>query len=212
VTSAMRLQIVLVGVGGQGVLAAAQILGAAAHAEQLPVVVGQLHGMSQRGGSVQCTVILGSAESSFLVGGEADVVVAFEPIEALRALPILGPRTRVVMSRSILVPFETVLANARPPDPRDVVQELRKVGADVHALDARELALGLGESRALNVLMLGAAAGLGLLPISEKTLLDAVAERCGRKYFEVNRRAYFIGRDAMRAERPGADPGEARVP
>jgi indolepyruvate ferredoxin oxidoreductase beta subunit len=208
-----RLGILLAGVGGQGVLAAAQILGAAAHAEHVPVVVGQLHGMSQRGGTVQCTVLLGPGESSFLSGREADVVIALDALEALRALPSMGPSTRVVLSRSVLVPFESVLTAAKTPDAGDVVQKLREVCGEARAIDTRPILEGVGESRALNVLMIGAAAGLGLLPLSERALLDAIAERCGSKYFEANRKAFFMGRDATRAERASeADPGEARVP
>ena len=196
-----RLQVVLVGVGGQGVLAAAQILGQAAHAQDLPVMVGQLHGMSQRGGSVQCTVILGEAESSMLCGREADVVVAFEPIEALRAITMMGPSTRVVTSRSVMVPFEVVRTSAPLPDEARLVEQLREVALEVHVIDARALLGAVGESRTLNVIMLGATAGLGLLPIGEAALLDAIGERCGKKYLEANHRAFALGRDAVRVAR-----------
>ncbi len=189
-----RFQILLVGVGGQGVLAAAQILGAAAHAEKIPVVVGQLHGMSQRGGSVRCTVLIGPGESSFL-RGPADVVIAFEPFEALRAKPSMGPSTRVVLSRTSLV------EDGAAPETMTIVAELRAAGADVHAIETRSLIGSVGESRSLNVLMLGAALGLGMLPIPEGALLDAIAERCGRKYEAANRRAFHIGRDTTGTQR-----------
>lgn len=208
-TAAERFQIMLVGVGGQGVLAAAQILGAAAHAEDIPVVVGQLHGMSQRGGSVQCTVLLGPGESSFLCG-PADVVIAFEPSEALRASPSMGQSTRVVLSRAAIVAVDTVLANGAAPEVDEIVRQLRAECGEVRALDTRPLASAVGESRSLNVLMLGAASGLGMLPISESALLDAITERCGRKYESTNRRAFFVGRDATRGERSQRAQSEAR--
>jgi len=192
-----REQILIVGVGGQGVLAAAQIVGAAAHAARIPVVVGQLHGMSQRGGSVQCTVILGAAESSFLCGHEADAVIAFEPLEALRALPQMGPSTRVVTSRSLLVPSDLVLTGAAAPGVDDVVDQLRRVAGEVHAVDTRTLMGSVGEARALNVLMLGAALGQGLLPTPEPAMLAAILARCGQKYMEANRRAFLLGRDVF---------------
>jgi indolepyruvate ferredoxin oxidoreductase, beta subunit len=206
-----RVQIFLVGVGGQGVLAAAQILGMAAHEEGLPVVVGQLHGMSQRGGSVQCTVILGRAESSFLCGGEADVVIAFEPLEALRALPQMGRSTRVVSSRSLIVPFEAVLASAPPPDVDDLIRQLGAVAREVHAVDTRSLMGSVGEARALNVMMLGAAVGLGLVPIGEAAILDAVDARCGPKYRDANRRAFLLGRDALQTRQASAQDERARA-
>ena len=206
-----RVQILLVGVGGQGVLAAAQILGAAAHEEGLPVVVGQLHGMSQRGGSVQCTVILGRAESSFLCGGEADVVIAFEPLEAVRALPQMGPTTRVVMSRSLIVPFDAVLARTPSPDVDDLIAQLRAVARDVHDVDTRKLMGGVGEARALNVMMLGAAVGLDVVPVGETAILGGVDVRCGPKYRDANRRAFSLGRDALRATHVSGEDDRVRA-
>ncbi|MBK7580659.1 MAG: 2-oxoacid:acceptor oxidoreductase family protein [Myxococcales bacterium] len=194
-----RFQVLLVGVGGQGVLAAAQILALAAHAEGSPVVVGQLHGMSQRGGSVRCTAIFGDAESSHLAGDEIDVVVSFEPLEALRAVPEMGPRTRVVTNQHIMLPFQVVLESAETPDPERIIAQLREIAGEVHGVDAPALVGAVGEARTLNVLMLGAAAGLGLLPVSERALLDAVTARCGQKFEQANHKAFMLGRDAMRA-------------
>lgn len=204
-----RYQVLLVGMGGQGVLAAAQILGMAAHAEGKPVVVGQLHGMSQRGGSVSCTAIFGDAQSSQAAGDEVDVVVAFEPLEALRAVPSMGPRTRVVTNRHVVLPFQAVLDDTPVPDAEQIERALRDVAAETHVIDAPALVGAAGETRTLNVLMLGAAAGLGLLPVSEPALLDAVAARCGKKFAEANAKAFLLGRDAVRGGRDSAR--EARV-
>lgn len=192
-----RRQWLVVGVGGQGVLTTAQILGEAAHAEHVPAVVGQLHGMSQRGGSVQCTLILGDGfESSMLFGREADVVIAFEPIEALRALPQMGPATRVLTSRTSMVPFDVVYRNLVPPDVEGILRQLRAVAREVSALDTRALVGAVGETRTLNVAMLGAASGLGLLPLSDEALLAAVRTRCGERFFNANKRAFEVGKAA----------------
>lgn len=193
-----RFQVLLVGVGGQGVLAAAQILGMAAHAEGKPVVVGQLHGMSQRGGSVRCTAIFGEAESSHTLGEELDVVVGFEPLETLRALPDMGPRTRVVTNRHLMLPFQIVLDGTTPPEPEGVLQSIRDVAREVQVVDAPALVGAVGETRTLNVLMLGAASGLGLLPVGEAALLEAIVERCGQRFAEHNQKAFLLGRDAVR--------------
>jgi indolepyruvate ferredoxin oxidoreductase beta subunit len=193
-----RFQVLLVGVGGQGVLAAAQILGMAAHREGTPVVIGQLHGMSQRGGSVRCTAIFGDAESSHPAGAEMDVVVSFEPLEALRAVPDMGPATRVVTNGHVMVPFQVVLESTPLPSEAEIERSLRDVAGEVHVLDAPALVGAVGETRTLNVLMLGAASGLGLLPVSEAALLDAIGERCGKKYADANRQAFGLGRDALR--------------
>ncbi len=188
----------IVGVGGQGVLTAAQILGAAAHAEHVPTVIGQLHGMSQRGGSVQCTVILGNGvESSMLCGNETDFVLAFEPIEALRALPQMGRATRVVTSRSMLVPFEVVYEDAPTPDVDTILAQLREVAGDVRDVDTRALVGASGETRTLNIVMLGVASGLGMLPFRDAALIDAVRARCGERFFEANKRAFALGKAAV---------------
>ena len=136
-----------------------------------------------------------------LCGREADVVVAFEPIEALRAVVQMGPTTRVVTSRSVMVPFEVIRTGAPLPDEARLVEQLRAVAREVHVIDARALLGAVGESRTLNVIMLGATAGLGLLPIGEPALLDAIGERCGRKYLDANHRAFALGRDAVRGAR-----------
>lgn len=198
--SVTRFQVMLVGVGGQGVLAAAQILGMAAHAEGKPVVIGQLHGMSQRGGSVRCTAIFGGAESSHTAGPEMDVVVSFEPLEALRAVPEMGPATRVVTNTHVMLPFQAVFENTDIPGPEAVVSTLQGIAGQVHVLDAPALVGAVGETRTLNVLMLGAASGLGLLPVGEGALLEAITERCGQKFAHLNRKAFLLGRDAFAAE------------
>lgn len=187
-----RTQILLVGVGGQGVLTAAQILGAAAHADGVPAVVGQLHGMSQRGGSVEGTIILGDAESSMLIG-DADGVIAFEALEALRALPRMGPATRAVVCTTEMVPFEVVLEQGTPPPVPEILAALRAVCREVREVDAKNLARDAGEGRTLNTVMLGAAHAAGLLPIGRAALEAAIAERCGAKYVQANKRAFALG-------------------
>ena len=193
-----RFSALLIGVGGQGVLTVAQILGAAAHAAGLPVVVGQLHGMSQRGGTVQCTVLIGDHESSFL-SGDPDVVLAFEALEALRALDRVGPKTRVLVNLSRIVPFELTREGKDYPAADMILAELSGAAAEVHAVDGGALVRDIGEPRSLNVLLLGAAAGLGLFPIPERALWEAALGRCDPAFLDSNRRAFAAGKDAVRA-------------
>ena len=189
----------LVGVGGQGVLTAAQVLGAAAQSAGLHVVVGQLHGMSQRGGSIECTVKIGPGESSVVGDGEADVVLAFEPLEALRALPRMRKDTRVILSLGTIVPFELVRTGGTYPPVDSIVEQLRAVAGQVVPLDGVKIVGKTGADRTLNVVMLGAAAGLGMLPMSEEHVLGAVLERTAPKFREANRAAFLLGRQAVGA-------------
>ena len=194
--------VLLVGVGGQGVLTAAEILSLAAHHAGLPVGAGQLHGMSQRGGSVECLVRLGTSESAFAIGRAPDVVLGFERLETLRALPRLGPTTRVLFSDGAIVPFAMVQRREAYPSVEEILSRLRAVAPATQALDGRALAGQTGASRTLNVLLLGALSGLELLPLSSETLFAAVAERCPARFLEANRQAFELGR-RWAQENPG---------
>ena len=191
--SSRRFQVLIVGVGGQGVLTAAGILGDAAHAAGIPVSVGQLHGMSQRGGSVECSVILGEGEASFVFGDALDVLIAYEPLEALRAEGRVGKATRVLLNVNTIPPSEVVLGNAEYPSIEEIVRRLAVEAASVHALDATEILGAGGLGRALNVLLLGAAAGLELVPIAEELVLAAALARCGERFRDANTRAFAAG-------------------
>jgi indolepyruvate ferredoxin oxidoreductase beta subunit len=197
--SEARLAVLIVGVGGQGVLTAGRILGDAAHATGLPVVEGQLHGMSQRGGSVECSVLIGPGESSFL--RVADVVVGFEPLEALRAIPKIGPRTRILLNTGRVVPNELTRAG-RPYPPLDsILSDLRAVAGGLHLVDGHAVVERVGVARTLNVVLLGALAGLDVLPFGQAALWQAVAGRCRPEFLQANRDAFDLGRAGIDARR-----------
>jgi indolepyruvate ferredoxin oxidoreductase beta subunit len=195
-----RRAVLLVGVGGQGVLTAAKVLGDACHRAGLPVVVGQLHGMSQRGGSVECSVQVGRGSSSFLLG-PADVVVAFEPLEARRALGRVGPDTTVLVSPGTIVPHGVTRSGQGYPDLDDTLREIEARGGEVIVVDGPGLARLAGDERTLNVLMLGALAGLAALPLGPDALFDAVADRCPPRTISANRRAFELGLTSIRERR-----------
>lgn len=188
-----RLKLLLVGVGGQGVLTAAKILGAAAHEAGHQVVVGQLHGMTQRGGSVECSVLFGPGRSSFITGGVADILVGFEPLEVLRALPSIGPKTDVVVNLGTIVPFEVTRSMTEYPPVDQILSNIRAATDRITTVDAPSLINDMSIGRSLNVLILGAVAGLGLLPFDEHPLWAAVERRSPTRFLEANRRAFEAG-------------------
>jgi len=190
-----RFSMLLVGVGGQGLLTAAQILGDAAHAAGKQVVVGQLHGMSQRGGSVECSVLFGPGLSSYL--SRADVVAGFEPLETLRALNRMGPETTVLMNRGKFV-LPTLVRERKPYPPlEDILSKIRRVAKEIILIDGPGASRKTGLQRSLNVFILGALAGLGLLPFDDSTLWPAIARRCNLRYLEANREAFTLGRSSI---------------
>ena len=199
-----RTKILVVGVGGQGVLTVARMLGDAALAAGLDVRVGQLHGMAQRGGSVEALVLLGPGKSTFIGDGEADVVLGLEPLETLRALPRMSPRTCVVLNSGRVVPFTMVRDGTQYPPLEKILDRIRAVAPQPHVVDGPALLEQAGAPRSLNICLLGALAGQGILPLEEQHLWQAVANRIPAKHLEANRRAYELGRDAVQHQRPSA--------
>jgi len=193
----MRQKVLLAGVGGQGVITLSRLLGDAAVRAGLEVRVGQLHGMSQRGGSVQASVLFGPGQSSFIPGGGADVLVALEPLEALRARPKLSPRTRALVSRGRVIPFTLAQRGEPYPDVDGLLAALRAVSPELTVIDGPELLARAAAPRSLNVLMLGALAGLELLPLDAAALLAAVERRSTGGRLEENRRAFALGREGV---------------
>lgn len=191
--SGRRLKIVFSGYGGQGVLTASQILGRAATFEGHQVTAGQLHGMSQRGGSVESTVLIGKGLSAFVGVGEADVVVGFEPLETLRSVPKMNARTVVLMNIDRSMPSVLARAGKPYPDLDGIVGRIRAACGSVALVNGPEITREAGVGRTLNVAMLGALAGTELLPFSSEALFRAVAWRCPERFLSANRRAFDLG-------------------
>ena len=114
------LRIFFTGVGGQGTLLATRLVGQAALKEDIPVLMSEIHGMAQRGGVVESSVVLGSAASPTIANGEADIVIAFEPLEAARALPKCNPKTVVITGTAPVLPFTVSIGQSAYPDPAEL--------------------------------------------------------------------------------------------
>ncbi len=195
-------RILVVGVGGQGVLIAARVIGNGARFASRPVYVGQIHGMSQRGGSVESTIVIGPNHTSFIGPGEADVVLGFEPLEALRALPRMNENTRVIINtQPIHLTTMSYRGESYPPID-SIVERISKVTPHVVLVDAVPLAKAAGQPRCMNVVMLGVLEGLGLLPYDAKYLDQATDHQSPSNFIDINRRALTLGQDF--AERAGA--------
>lgn len=185
----MKIDIVLAGVGGQGILSVAAILAEAARRVGLEVKQGEVHGMSQRGGAVQATVRISSdAIASDLVAlGGADMILGMEPVEALRNLDYLAPD-------GLLLTAADPVANIPDYPPVETVHErVRMVGG--HLVEANRLAKEAGSPKAANIVMVGAAS-------TRLPLLEAVVEECIRDGFAAKgERVVEINLDAFRAGR-----------
>jgi indolepyruvate ferredoxin oxidoreductase beta subunit len=149
--------ILIVGVGGQGTLLASKVLGMLALSAGYDVKVSELHGMAQRGGSVVTHVRFGDAVHAPLIDqGGADIILAFEKLEAARYLNYLKPGGTVIVNDHEILPMPVILGAAAYPD--DVMDILKANAGAVYAVDAGELANACGNPRTMNVVLLGALA------------------------------------------------------
>jgi indolepyruvate ferredoxin oxidoreductase beta subunit len=187
------LRIFFTGVGGQGTLLATRLVGEAALEEGLPVAMSEIHGMAQRGGVVESSVVVGNVCSPTIADGEADIVLAFEPLEAARALPKCHSKTLVISSTVPVVPFTVATGQAEYPAIEDLLGAVRSRVASVIEVDTAALARDAGSERAANLVMLGVLAGTGRLPVSMGSWQEALRRILPERVQEVNRRAFQTG-------------------
>jgi len=200
--------ILVVGIGGQGVMTATEILATAAIALGFDAKKTEVAGMAQRGGVVSSHLRFGAKVlSPQIAPGEADLLLAFESAEALRWCHYLRPGGLVLMNTAKLVP--PVVNIGLYDYPAEPVQEILARGYRVHAFDAMDIAMGLGDVRLGNTVMLGAASGH--LPFPADGLLAAIVGRFAAKkpqLVELNRKAFAAGQ-AADAEAAGHKAKEA---
>ncbi|MDO4398495.1 MAG: indolepyruvate oxidoreductase subunit beta [Oscillospiraceae bacterium] len=181
--------IMIVGVGGQGTLLASRILGNAVIDEGFDVKVSEVHGMSQRGGSVVTYVKFGKKVYSPVIDkGEADIILAFEQLEAYRALPWLKKGGRIIVNEQKINPMPVITGAADYPE--NIIGKLKEM-CNVTSLDALELAKEAGSIKTVNVVLIGVLAKSTDIPYESwvKTLLKTVPE----KFAEMNLKAFELG-------------------
>lgn len=187
------LRIFFTGVGGQGTLLATRLLGEAALEEGLPVLMSEIHGMAQRGGVVESSVVIGSAASPIIADGEADVVMAFEPLEAARALPKCNSKTVVITGTTRVMPFSVAIGQSVYPDSDTLYQMVEPRVAGLIRVDADALAGSAGAERSSNVVLIGVLAGTGILRLSKKSFEQALRRVLPEKLLGSNLRAFEAG-------------------
>jgi len=190
------VRIFFTGVGGQGTLLATRLVGEAALEEGLPVMMSEIHGMAQRGGVVESSVVMGKVFSPTIADGEADIVLAFEPLEAARALPKCHQESIVISSTVPVLPFTVATGQAVYPELETLYGEVREKVARFIKVDTREIARRAGSERATNLAMVGVLAGTGQLPISGRSWDAAIRKTIPARLIDVNRKAFDLGFEA----------------
>ncbi len=185
----MATNIMIVGVGGQGTLLASRILGNVAIKCGYDVKVSEVHGMSQRGGSVITYVKYGEKVNSPIIDlGEADVILAFEKLEAIRALPYLKIGGKIILNDREILPMPVITGAMKYPD--GIVEELSSK-ASVVAIDALKLSLEAGSQKAVNVVLIGVLARS--MQIEKQVWIDVIEKTVPPKFLELNLKAFERG-------------------
>jgi indolepyruvate ferredoxin oxidoreductase beta subunit len=196
-----EFNIVIAGVGGQGTLLAAEIIGAAAVKDGVNVRVSEIHGMAQRGGAVVSNVRMGNAVlAPTVLEGQADVLLGFEPLETVRSLKSASERTLVIMNSDRIPPTELAADNMKYPSVEEVLAKIHLFTEDVIVVEATELARKAGSRLAQNSVMLGALAAVEESPVKPESLVEALRELVPKKQVEVNVKAFELGRESVRKE------------
>ncbi len=189
-----ELEVIICGVGGQGVVLMSELLGNAAVRDGIAVKGSEVLGMAQRGGSVFSNLRLGSGIYAPLTPeGKCDVMVAVEPSEALRNIQYLSRSSMVVLNTREVKPFTVFLGSSGYPALEEILEKLKRASERVIALDAARLAQEAGNLQTTNVVMLGALFGTGLMPIKVETAKEVVKARVPVKAIDVNLKAFDLG-------------------
>jgi len=193
----MKLNILIVGVGGQGALTTAAILARAALKSKINVLTAETHGMAQRGGSVEVHVRMGDVFSPLIPLCDADVMIALEPSEALRYSNYLNEDSKIILNSRAIIPPSVTTGRAEYPDLDIIIGELKKITNDVRVVDASSVAEEIGAIQATNVVVIGMLAKLVELPFKYETLEESLKEVLPEKLHEINLKALKAGYNAV---------------
>jgi len=183
----------LIGVGGQGTVKASTIVGEAAMKKGLKVVMSEVHGMAQRGGTVVTELKIGEAYSPLIEEGAADLLIAFEPTEALRSLNKVGRDSFVIVNSSPIVPFTVSLGISEYPELSSVFEELKAKINNLLEIDAQKIAKEAGSIISENMVLLGAAVATPEFPIDKDLIIQSMKENLPPKSIDTNLKAFESG-------------------
>ncbi|MDY0360773.1 MAG: indolepyruvate oxidoreductase subunit beta [Desulforegulaceae bacterium] len=186
-------KLIIVAVGGQGNLLASKILGEAALDAGIQVQMSEIHGMAQRGGVVESSILFGDAKSSIIADGEADILLGFEPLESLRAVAKCNKNTEIITNMRPLQPFTSAIGLAKYPESEEIEKLLKAKSKNFLGFDATKLAIEAGTSLSLNMVLLGALAQRNLIPIGKDLIEKTIKEKTKKQFAETNLKAFHAG-------------------
>jgi indolepyruvate ferredoxin oxidoreductase beta subunit len=186
-------RLVIVAVGGQGNLLASSVLGEAALLSGIPLHMSEIHGMAQRGGVVESSLVFGDARSTIISNGEADILVGFEPSETLRALGKCNAGSVVITNLAPLMPFTVNIGQGVYPDLKQLQELIRNKTSRLVAFNAASLAKEAGNPLSVNMVLLGALIQTGVLPLSVEQVKEAMKTKTKKAFLDSNLKAFDLG-------------------
>jgi indolepyruvate ferredoxin oxidoreductase beta subunit len=189
-----KFDLAIAGTGGQGVILIAKAIGTADVIEDLKVRVGEIHGVSQRGGSVLCFVTIGpDVYSSTIPTGTADVLLGLEPSEALRAVKYISPKGLAILNTRIVPPSLSKTGSFPHPHVDEILDFLERAVSKVVSVDATQKAIEAGSASAMNMFMVGVLLRSQKIPISESIFQEVIRLESPSHLLQTNLKAYSDG-------------------
>jgi indolepyruvate ferredoxin oxidoreductase beta subunit len=185
------------GVGGQGTLLATMVLAEAAIQAGHNALASEVHGMAQRGGVVESTVMIGDIKSPIISDGEADVLLGFEPVETYRAMRKCSAATVVVSNTVPITPYGVAIGRGAYPDVEKLFGFIQSRVKQLITVNAQALGEQAGALLAANIVMLGVLAGSAALPVPKEAFEETIRTKTKEKFVETNLRAFELGYAAL---------------
>ena len=184
-----EFNVILIGVGGQGILTLLEIVGNAALKQGYEVKTAEVHGLSQRFGSIQAHLRFGKQIFSPLVmKNDADLIIALEPLEALRALKYASEKTTFLLNKYAIPPSIIYITNERYPTFEEIENEIKKISEKIYWVEATKKSIEMfGSAISTNIAILAFALKLNLIPISKENVIEAMRERWPDERFDKNK-------------------------
>ncbi len=193
-----NLDVVFSGIGGQGVVVLSDIFCEAALLDGFDVAKAEIHGMAQRGGSIVAYARIGEkVQSPLIEQGKSDLILGFEVLETVRALPMLKAKGTVIVNTKYIPPATVLQASCKPVTIEALIDMLQKKAGRTYKVDGLALANKLGNSMVVNTILLGALSAIPENPVSQKSFEKAISGRFKEKYVSLNLKAFQLGRETI---------------
>jgi indolepyruvate ferredoxin oxidoreductase beta subunit len=199
----VQYNILLAGVGGQGLMLLSAVIGEACTHNNIEVVTEEQHGLAQRSGSISAHIRIGKAFSPLIPFGAADMIISMEAMEALRYIEFLKPNGAIIMNTRLQHPVEETnfLVRNKNENPQyiklpEILETLQIVTSNIVSIDAHQLAVKAGNPRTENIVLLGVASSQPNFPIKYNQLKDAIERIVPKRTIEANQRSFDLGRQA----------------